>query len=46
MRYLEDPSVIYDYNVESFDGLFEMPSRTSMLKLAESLFVRLFPTQM
>ena len=28
MRYLEDPRVLYDYNVESFDGLFEMPSRT------------------
>ena len=45
MRYLEDPRVLYDYNVESFDGLFEMPSHTSMLKLAETLFVRLFPTQ-
>ena len=45
MRHVEDPSLIYEKESDTCHGLFEVPSRNSIINLADVMFSRLYPSQ-
>ena len=45
MRYLENPSYFEEKEIETFHGLFDVPSRTAVINMAETIFRRLYPSE-